>query len=148
MLEDLGGPVLCTQPRRLAVVSIARRVAEERGVPLGGDEVGYRIGQRPHYSSSTAIVFATAGVLLEDLKGEGEGGGGGGAGRRRCALQSRGASWRRVGVPYSCVRCCAQHGPGIGRQLARPTGSALAPDPAICSPGRSGADPVQGHCAG
>lgn len=74
LLEDLGGgPVLCTQPRRLAVVSIARRVAEERGVPLGGDEVGYRIGQRPHYTSRTAIVFATAGVLLEDLKGEGLG---------------------------------------------------------------------------
>ncbi|KAL4422052.1 hypothetical protein ABPG77_004868 [Micractinium sp. CCAP 211/92] len=72
LLEDLGGgPVLCTQPRRLAVVSIARRVAEERGVPLGGDEVGYRIGQRPHYTSRTAIVFATAGVLLEDLKAHG-----------------------------------------------------------------------------
>ncbi|KAL4443764.1 hypothetical protein ABPG75_011501 [Micractinium tetrahymenae] len=73
LLEDLGGPVLCTQPRRLAVVSIAKRVAEERGVPLGGDEVGYRIGQRPHYSSRTAIVFATAGVLLEDLKAQGAG---------------------------------------------------------------------------
>lgn len=63
--------MLCTQPRRLAVVSIAKRVAEERGVLLGGDEVGYRIGQRPHYNNRTRIVFATAGILLEDLKAHG-----------------------------------------------------------------------------
>ncbi len=35
LLEELGGPVLCTQPRRLAVVAVAKRVAEERGVVLG-----------------------------------------------------------------------------------------------------------------
>ena len=39
LLEELGGPILCTQPRRLAVVAVAKRVAEERGVTLGGDEV-------------------------------------------------------------------------------------------------------------
>ncbi|GAB4821707.1 hypothetical protein N2152v2_008753 [Parachlorella kessleri] len=71
LLEELGGPILCTQPRRLAVVAVAKRVAEERGVTLGGDEVGYRIGQRPHYTSKTSIVFATAGVLLEDMRGQG-----------------------------------------------------------------------------
>ena len=35
-------PVAVTQPRRVAAVSVARRVAHERGVELGG-EVGYRI---------------------------------------------------------------------------------------------------------
>lgn len=38
VLEELGGPILCTQPRRLAVVSIAKRVAEELGTPLGGSQ--------------------------------------------------------------------------------------------------------------
>ena len=31
LLDNLGGPILCTQPRRLAAASIAQRVAEERG---------------------------------------------------------------------------------------------------------------------
>ena len=38
---------------------------------LGGDQVGYRIGMRKHYTSATQVVFATAGVLLEDIKGQG-----------------------------------------------------------------------------
>ena len=32
-------------------------------------QVGYRIGQRAHYTSRTKIVFATAGMLLEDIIG-------------------------------------------------------------------------------
>jgi len=32
----------CTQPRRVAAMSVAKRVSEEMGVPLG-DEVGYAI---------------------------------------------------------------------------------------------------------
>lgn len=39
--EELQGKVLCSQPRRLAVVSIAKRVAHERGCTLG-EFVGYR----------------------------------------------------------------------------------------------------------
>ncbi len=42
--EELQGTVLCTQPRRLAVVAIAKRVAQELGCVLG-EEVGYRIGE-------------------------------------------------------------------------------------------------------
>ena len=38
--EELKGKVLCSQPRRLAVVSVAKRVAEEVGCRLGGF-VGY-----------------------------------------------------------------------------------------------------------
>ena len=37
-----GRVVACLQPRRVAAVSIAQRVAEERGVALG-TEVGYSI---------------------------------------------------------------------------------------------------------
>lgn len=31
-----GGMVACTQPRRVAAITVARRVAEEMGVPIGG----------------------------------------------------------------------------------------------------------------
>lgn len=39
--------------------------------PSPFSQVGYRIGQRPHFTSSTLLVFATAGVLLEELRGKG-----------------------------------------------------------------------------
>lgn len=44
LLEEGMVPILCTQPRRLAVVAVAKRVAQERGCILG-EEVGYHIGQ-------------------------------------------------------------------------------------------------------
>ena len=70
LLESLGGPILCTQPRRLAVVAIATRVAEERGVELG-EEVGYHIGGQRMANSSTRILFMTCGVLLEQIRTQG-----------------------------------------------------------------------------
>ena len=66
--------ILCTQPRRLAVVSVAKRVAAERGVALGEDSVGYAIGQcRVTKSSNRAVqlLFCTAGILLENLRANG-----------------------------------------------------------------------------
>jgi HrpA-like RNA helicase len=64
--------VLCTQPRRLAVVTIAERVALERRCTLGG-EVGYVIGQRSMLSGGvTKLQFTTAGSLLERLRTKGE----------------------------------------------------------------------------
>ncbi|KAJ3289858.1 hypothetical protein HDU79_003708 [Rhizoclosmatium sp. JEL0117] len=63
-------PVLCTQPRRIAAVSLATRVAEELGVALGA-EVGYHIGQRNVSHSSSEIVFSTTGILWKDLLANG-----------------------------------------------------------------------------
>ena len=64
--------VLCTQPRRLAVVTIAERVALERGSALGG-EVGFVIGQRSlTCAAATRLQFTTAGSLLERLRTKGE----------------------------------------------------------------------------
>ena len=37
-----GGIIACTQPRRVAATTVARRVAEEMGVRLG-EEVGYSV---------------------------------------------------------------------------------------------------------
>lgn len=65
--QELGGAVICTQPRRLAVVAIAGHVAELVGCQLGQD-VGFRIGQRSIASRRTSIMFTTSGFLLEDLR--------------------------------------------------------------------------------
>ena len=71
LVDDIGGPVLYTQPRRLAVVAVASYVASQRDVLLGGDEVGYHVGQDRNANRNTDLVFATAGVLLEELKSRG-----------------------------------------------------------------------------
>ena len=64
------GKVLCTQPRRLAVAAVARRVAQERSCKLG-EEVGYAIGQQSLRSARTRLLFSTAGIALEMLRAVG-----------------------------------------------------------------------------
>lgn len=63
-----GGRVIaCTQPRRLAVQSVASRVAEEIGVKLG-EEVGYTIRFEDLTNPGvTKIKFLTDGVLLREM---------------------------------------------------------------------------------
>lgn len=58
--------VVVLQPRRLAARMLAARVAQERGVPLGG-EVGYRIRLDNVTSRDTRIEFVTEGVLLRQM---------------------------------------------------------------------------------
>jgi hypothetical protein len=43
LLEENMEPILCTQPRRFAVVAIAQMIAESRNCQVG-EEVGYHIG--------------------------------------------------------------------------------------------------------
>ena len=59
------GQIACTQPRRVAAVSIAKRVADEMGVKLG-DEVGYVIRFEDVSSPKTLIKYMTDGVLLRE----------------------------------------------------------------------------------
>ncbi|XP_013671011.1 probable pre-mRNA-splicing factor ATP-dependent RNA helicase DEAH9 [Brassica napus] len=63
-----GGRVIaCTQPRRLAVQSVSKRVADEMGVNLG-DEVGYTIRFEDHTTSGvTSVKFLTDGVLIREM---------------------------------------------------------------------------------
>lgn len=42
-------PILCTQPRRFAVVAVAKMVAKSRNSLLG-DEIGYHIGHSKNLS--------------------------------------------------------------------------------------------------
>lgn len=63
-----GGPnrkIGCTQPRRIAARSVAKRVADEMGVRLG-QEVGYSIRFEDYTSSRTAIKYMTDGMLLRE----------------------------------------------------------------------------------
>ena len=48
--------VACTQPRRVAAMSVARRVAEEMDVLLG-EEVGYSIRFEECSSTKTVIKY-------------------------------------------------------------------------------------------
>ena len=70
MLLDLGalgtGKAVVLQPRRLATRLLAKRVAEERGVPLGG-EVGYQIRFESVCGPDTRIHFETEGILLRQM---------------------------------------------------------------------------------
>lgn len=70
ILRDHGllgdGQVVILQPRRLATRMLAARVAQERGVQLGG-EVGYQIRFDSVTSRDTKIRFVTEGVLLRQM---------------------------------------------------------------------------------
>lgn len=57
--------IACTQPRRVAAMSVAQRVAHEMGVELG-KEVGYSIRFEDNTSKSTVIKYMTDGILLRE----------------------------------------------------------------------------------
>lgn len=59
------GKIGCTQPRRVAAMSVAKRVAEEFGCRLG-QEVGYTIRFEDCTSPETAIKYMTDGMLLRE----------------------------------------------------------------------------------
>lgn len=59
------GLIGCTQPRRVAAMSIAKRVAEEYGCRLG-EEVGYAIRFEDCTCSETIIKYMTDGMLLRE----------------------------------------------------------------------------------
>ncbi|KAK8861275.1 hypothetical protein IAR55_002094 [Kwoniella newhampshirensis] len=60
------GRLGCTQPRKVAAVSVAKRVAEEVGCRLGA-EVGYTIRFEDLTSPETKIKYMTDGMLLREL---------------------------------------------------------------------------------
>jgi len=59
------GMIGCTQPRRVAAMSVAKRVSEEMGVKLG-QQVGYAIRFEDLTSETTVIKYMTDGVLLRE----------------------------------------------------------------------------------
>ncbi|KAJ2370187.1 DEAH-box ATP-dependent RNA helicase prp22 [Coemansia sp. RSA 2610] len=60
------GRIGCTQPRRVAATSVAKRVAEEVGCRLGA-EVGYTIRYEDCTSPETKIKYCTDGMLIREI---------------------------------------------------------------------------------
>ncbi|KAL3693342.1 hypothetical protein R1sor_006993 [Riccia sorocarpa] len=63
--------IICTQPRRISAMSVAARVAAERGDALG-QSVCYQIRLESRRSEGTRLLFCTTGVLLRRLVQEPE----------------------------------------------------------------------------
>lgn len=61
-----AGMIACTQPRRIAARAVARRVAEELQVPVGG-AVGFQVRFSDNVSDDTAVKFMTDGILLAEI---------------------------------------------------------------------------------
>ena len=69
-LHEIGyselGKIGCTQPRRVAAMSVAARVSQEMNVKLG-KEVGYSIRFENCTSEATKIQYMTDGMLLREI---------------------------------------------------------------------------------
>ena len=65
--------IVCTQPRRISAISIAERVAEERGEKCGekNSSVGYqiRLEKKVPRQEGGSILFCTTGIVLEWMSG-------------------------------------------------------------------------------
>ncbi len=65
LTKKKGVMIGCTQPRRVAAVSVAKRVAEEYGCALG-EQVGYSIRFEDVTSPDTIIKYMTDGMLMRE----------------------------------------------------------------------------------
>eukprot|EP01051_Picozoa_sp_SAG22_P003414 SAG22_NODE_165_length_16780_cov_57.761525_10_plen_714_part_00 len=79
ILDDLlatgrggGAHIICTQPRRIAAIGVAERVAEERSESIGAGKcsVGYSIRGESRRGQDTRLLFCTTGILLKMLEGD------------------------------------------------------------------------------
>jgi len=61
------GRIACTQPRRVAALSISRRIAEELGV-VWGEEVGAKIRFTDKTRRHTMVKIMTDGMLLTEIQ--------------------------------------------------------------------------------
>ena len=68
-LYDAGvarnGLIVCTQPRKVAAITLAEHVSKEMQVKLGA-ELGYRMGMSKKCASSTKVLFMTDHALLNE----------------------------------------------------------------------------------
>ncbi len=67
--RGVAGMIGCTQPRRIAARSVARRVADELEVKLGGI-VGYQTRFSDRCSADTLVKFMTDGILLAETQSD------------------------------------------------------------------------------
>ncbi len=67
--RGLAAKIACTQPRRVAALSVSRRIAEELGVTWGR-EVGCRIRFKDQTAPETCIKMMTDGMLLAETQSD------------------------------------------------------------------------------
>lgn len=67
----VAGKIACTQPRRVAALSVSRRIAEELKTPWG-QEVGCKIRFSDKTVPHTVIKMMTDGLLLAETQGDPE----------------------------------------------------------------------------
>lgn len=67
--RGLRGLIGHTQPRRIAARTVAARIAEELGTPLGA-LVGYKVRFGDHTSPDTIVKLMTDGILLAETSGD------------------------------------------------------------------------------
>ncbi|KAG8082023.1 hypothetical protein GUJ93_ZPchr0014g47055 [Zizania palustris] len=72
--SELGGycNIVCTQPRRIAAISVAERVSDERCESSPGSKdslVGYQVRLDNARNERTKLLFCTTGILLRKLSG-------------------------------------------------------------------------------
>lgn len=76
MIESGSGGhcnIVCTQPRRIAAISVAERVSDERCEPCPGSNgslVGYQVRLDSARTEKTKLLFCTTGILLRKLAGD------------------------------------------------------------------------------
>ncbi|KAE8650533.1 DExH-box ATP-dependent RNA helicase DExH7, chloroplastic isoform X2 [Cucumis sativus] len=65
--------IVCTQPRRIAAISVAERVSDERCEPAPGSNgslVGYHVRLDNARNENTKLLFCTTGILLRKIVGD------------------------------------------------------------------------------
>ena len=69
VMGDARGQIGCTQPRRVAAMSVSHRVAEELNVRWGG-MVGCKMRFSDDTSRETKVKFMTDGILLAEIQSD------------------------------------------------------------------------------
>jgi len=67
--RGIDGKIGCTQPRRIAAITVAQRIAEELGEEIG-KSVGYKIRFTDQTGENTYIKIMTDGILLAETQGD------------------------------------------------------------------------------
>ncbi len=67
--RGIDGEIGCTQPRRIAAVSVANRISEELEEPIG-QAVGFKIRFQDKTSSQSYIKVMTDGILLAETQSD------------------------------------------------------------------------------
>jgi ATP-dependent RNA helicase HrpA len=67
--RGIEGLIGCTQPRRIAAITVANRIAEEMGESIG-QSVGYKIRFKDKTSVDAYIKVMTDGILLAETQGD------------------------------------------------------------------------------